>query len=150
MHFRVTTASYLRGPAVTTETFKELKKNREDVDLARALAAGNVDAASGADDDNAGGADDAGSISAGSSSAVTSVVSGAAAFSQMMNEDDAYKSALDMLKQMPGIDDKNIRNVIDAIDCIADLADMTEQQLVPLIGPVNAKKLYLFLNRSFD
>lgn len=134
---------------MTTETFKELKKNREDVDLARALAAGNVDAAIGEDDDNAGGAEDGVGSGSGPPPGASSA-SGAAAFGHMMNEDDAYKAALDMLKQMPGIDDKNIRNVIDAIDCIADLADMTEQQLVPLIGPVNAKKLYLFLNRSFD
>lgn len=134
-----------RGPAITTDIFKELKKNREDVDLARALAAGNVDAAIGADDDGT----DEGATSITSSTAPSSS-SGAAAFGQTMNEDDAYKAALDMLKQMPGIDDKNIRAVIDSIDCIADLADMTEQQLVPLVGPVNAKKLYLFLNRSFD
>lgn len=119
-----------RSPVATTSIFKELKRNFEDVDLARALAAGTAtDAAAGEED----GAPD---------SLVTSSSSG-------MSADDAIRGAISMLKKMPGIDENNVRRVMGAIYCVADLAEMTQEQLTPLIGPVNSKKLFNFIRATF-
>ena len=124
----------LRSPHFTTEIFKELKRNREDVDLAKALAAGCVDAALEEEEESGAGA-------AGNAVSV---------WGKGLSEDDAVKSAVEMLKLMPGIDSKNIYKVINNVNCISDLVGMTEQQLVPLIGPINATKLYNFLNNRYE
>ena len=115
---------------VTTSIFKEIKKNFDDVDLARAMAAGTAtDAVSGEEDSaqGEGGASGGGGVSA----------------------EEAVKAAIDMLKKMPGIDEANVRRVVGAINCVADLADMSQEQLTPLVGPVNAKKLFNFLRATF-
>lgn len=105
------------------------------MDLARALAAGTAsDAAAGEEDGAAG---EAGTSTKDAGSAGN------------MPAEDAIKAAIDMMKKMPGIDDKNVRRIVNAIDCVADLTDMSQEQLTPLIGPVNAKKLYTFLRSPF-
>ena len=116
-----------RTPVATTSIFKELKKSFDDVDLGKALAAGTAtDAASGEDE---------GSSSSSSASS--------------MQSEEASAAAMNMLKRLPGINENNLHGVLNAIDCVADLAEMSEAQLVPIIGPVNAKKLYLFFRATF-
>ena len=124
-----------RNPTATTSIFKEVKRNFPDVDLAKALAAGTAtDAVAGEEDASAADLGEAAKDTGGAGS---------------MPAEDAIKAAIDMMKKMPGIDDKNVRRVVNAIDCVADLAGMSQEQLTPLIGPVNAKKLYTFLRSPF-
>jgi DNA excision repair protein ERCC-4 len=121
-----------RNPVATTSIFKELKRNFDDVDLARALAAGTAtDAALGEDEGGGEGGDRGPSGGRG------------------MPPEEAVKAATDMLRKLPGVDAGNARRVLGAIGCLADLADMAEEQLVPLVGVLNARKLFSFLKCPF-
>lgn len=121
-----------RNPVATTHIFKEVKRNFEDADLSKALAAGAAtDAAQGEEDPREGSR-------------------GGCGESAIMSEEEATKAAMDMLKKMPGIDENNVRQVVNGIECIADLAEMTEEQLSALVGPVNAKKLFVFLKSTLS
>lgn len=64
------------------------------------------------------------------------------------SEDSARTSAREILLSLPGINVHNFREVLNNVNCLADLSSMTEQQLQPLIGPVNAKKLHAFFTQS--
>lgn len=122
-----------RNPVATTSIFRELKRNFEDVDLAKAIQAGTAtDAALGEDDGLGDGGADKNSLG-----------------DSRMPAEDAIKAATEMLKKMPGIDNNNVRKVINGINCVADLASMALEQLIPLVGPVNAKKLFAFLKCPF-
>ena len=52
-----------------------------------------------------------------------------------------------MLLSLPGIDSKNYKAVMNNVGSIAELSRMNIHKLTPLIGPVNAKKLYDFFQR---
>lgn len=64
------------------------------------------------------------------------------------SEDSARTSAREILLTLPGINVHNFREVLNNVNCLADLSAMTEQQLLPLIGPINAKKLCAFFTQS--
>ncbi len=53
-------------------------------------------------------------------------------------------TAQDILLSLPGINTQNYRAVINNVRDLAQLSQMDTQQLTPLIGPVNAKKLVAF------
>lgn len=52
-----------------------------------------------------------------------------------------------MLLSLPGINTLNYRSIINNVENISELSEMTVEQLTPLIGPVNAKKLVGFFKR---
>lgn len=64
------------------------------------------------------------------------------------SEDSARTSAREILLSLPGINVHNFREVLNNVNCLADLSAMSEAQLQPLIGPVNAKKLHTFFTQS--
>jgi ERCC4-type nuclease len=52
-----------------------------------------------------------------------------------------------MLLSLPGIDAKNFKAVMSQVSSIAELSRMNIHQLTPLIGPLNAKKLFDFFRK---
>lgn len=54
----------------------------------------------------------------------------------------------DLLLSLPGINVQNCHRVTDSVQDIAALARMSVQQLTPLLGPQNAKKLFAFFLNS--
>lgn len=65
-----------------------------------------------------------------------------------VQEDSARASARDILLSLPGINVHNFRDVMNSVTNLAELSAMTEQQLSPLVGPVNARKLFAFLTQN--
>lgn len=63
-------------------------------------------------------------------------------------EDSARASAREILLSLPGISVHNFRDIMNNVNNLAQLSSMTEQQLTPIIGPVNAKKLVTFFTQS--
>ena len=61
-------------------------------------------------------------------------------------EKNTKQTAMDILMSLPGINIHNFRDVVDKVSCVAELAKLSELQLTPIIGPVNAKKLRAFFN----
>lgn len=57
---------------------------------------------------------------------------------------DMEATARDILLSLPGINNTNVRGVIDNVEDLAHLSNMSVAELTPLIGPVNAKKLVAF------
>ena len=119
-----------RSPMATTRIFKEIKRNFDDVDIVKALAAGTASEATLGEEE--------GYIETEKISNLHS-----------LSCEEATKAAINMLKKMPGIDLNNVHKILSAINCVADLADMSEAQLVPLVGTINSKKLYMFLKSPF-
>jgi hypothetical protein len=62
----------------------------------------------------------------------------------MVADESARASAREMLLSLPGINVHNFRDVMNSVTNLAELSAMSVEQLEPLIGPVNAKKLYSF------
>jgi DNA excision repair protein ERCC-4 len=54
----------------------------------------------------------------------------------------------DLLLSLPGINSNNFRAVMNNVTDIAQLSQMSVQQLTPLIGPINAKKLATFFKQT--
>lgn len=54
----------------------------------------------------------------------------------------------DILLTLPGINSNNFRAVMNNVTDLAQLSQMTVQQLTPLIGPINAKKLVSFFKQT--
>jgi DNA excision repair protein ERCC-4 len=54
----------------------------------------------------------------------------------------------DLLLSLPGINTNNFRAVMNTVTDIAELSQMTVQQLTPLIGPINARKLCRFFKQT--
>ena len=63
------------------------------------------------------------------------------------NETDLKATALQMLLALPCVNSHNFRNIMDNVDSIAELSKLTEIELIPLVGPGNAKKLFYFFRR---
>ena len=69
------------------------------------------------------------------------------------NEDDsndkelARMTAQDMLLSLPGINVHNFREVIKHVVNLSDLFDLSEAKMCELIGSVNGKKLFSFINQ---
>jgi ERCC4-type nuclease len=67
------------------------------------------------------------------------------------SEREYYRySAQEILLSLPGINSQNYREVLNSskIRNLADLGQMKEKELVPLIGPANARKLYDFFHHK--
>jgi hypothetical protein len=62
-------------------------------------------------------------------------------------EKNARIVAQEILLTLPGINTHNFREVMDKVESVAALSKMSEQQLAPIVGPGNAKKLCAFFRR---
>jgi DNA excision repair protein ERCC-4 len=54
----------------------------------------------------------------------------------------------DLLLSLPGINTNNFRAVMNNVTDIAELSRLSLQQLTPLIGPANARKLFSFFKQT--
>ena len=54
----------------------------------------------------------------------------------------------EMLRVLPGIDPKNMHNIMLDVESIHALANMEAGELEPLVGKENGRKIYRFFNRS--
>ncbi len=153
------------------EIFRSLVSNHAEVDVLKAVSAGSVTAIDGFpgtsansnDNENEGGGgeeevgtavpagyyDEAARPINSNSSSSSSGKAAAAASNKTAEvpEDSARASARDMLLSLPGISVHNFRDIMNNVNNLAELSNMTEQQLTPLIGPVNAKKLVTFFTQ---
>lgn len=116
-----------RSPHATVDIFKTLKENFEEADVDRAIQIGS-DGASGS---RGMGPSGDGNIDLGDTPA-----------------DNIHMTVNDMLLSLPGINVQNCRKVTDAVESIAHLSSLSVEKLTPLIGPVNAKKLFAFFHNS--
>ncbi len=151
-----------RSAVSTVEIFRSLVSNHAEVDVLKAVSAGSMTASSHSDGSgNGNGAEEeeeaapAGyydeAAHPGSKPPPCVVPSAAAAASSRSAEapeDSARASARDILLSLPGISVHNFRDIMNNVNNLAELSAMTEQQLMPLIGPVNAKKLVTFFAQS--
>ena len=103
------------------DIFKSLKQNFEEADVDRAIQVGSDGASSG------GGGD-------------SGLGDGTA--------DNIHMTVNDILLSLPGINLQNCRKVTDNVESIASLGAMSVEQLTPLVGPLNAKKLFAFFLNS--
>ncbi len=62
-------------------------------------------------------------------------------------EAQATAAAQEILLSLPGITVHNFREVMNSVENLSELSKMSEGQLTPLIGPVNAKKLFTFFRQ---
>lgn len=53
-----------------------------------------------------------------------------------------------ILLSLPGVNVQNYRSIMNSVADLAELSNMSVKQLTPLIGPVNAKKLFTFFMQS--
>lgn len=114
--------SSCRSPHATVDIFKTLKANFEEADVERAIQVGSDGATA-------------------SSSGASDELSDAPA-------DNIHMTVHDMLLALPGINLQNCHKVIDNVENIAHLSSLSVEQLTPLIGPMNAKKLFAFFHNS--
>ena len=56
-------------------------------------------------------------------------------------------AAMEMLMSLPGINPQNYFEITKNVENLLELSKMTEGQLTPLIGPINAKKLVTFFKQ---
>jgi hypothetical protein len=150
--------------AHTVEIFRSLITNHEEVDVLKAVAAGSIAGIDGvggpgaefgdegalAEGEGQGGYYDETqapqqSRAKGRTSAASAVASGAGA---EVSEDSARASAREVLLSLPGVNVHNYRDVMSAVTNLAELSTLSVEQLTPLVGPVNAKKLYTFFGQS--
>lgn len=103
---------------MTVEVFKSIAGSHEPVDVGKAVSAGAV-------------------LEDGASSAA------AAEESEM----EAERAAHEILLSLPGVTVHNFREVLHRVENLAELSTLSEAQLEPMLGPVNAKKLYSFFKQ---
>ena len=63
-------------------------------------------------------------------------------------ESDMQQQIMDVLLGLPGISVHNVHTVMNATTSIATLVNMSLEQMIAMIGSVNGKKLYHFLNQK--
>lgn len=62
-------------------------------------------------------------------------------------EDDVSDKAINLLLQLPGVTEMNVKNITNAVNNMQELVHLSEEEMCELIGPVNGKKLYNFCNQ---
>ncbi len=108
----------IRSPSATADIFRSIVSNHEPVDVLKAVSVGAV---GGEAEAAAGGEDGA--------------------------EMEATAAAQEILLSLPGVNVHNFREVMNSVQSVAELSTLSEAQLVPLIGPVNARKLFTFFKQ---
>ena len=53
----------------------------------------------------------------------------------------------DLLQRLPGVSMHNYRKITRSVNCLADLLKMSESEITGLIGKVEGKRLYKFINQ---
>lgn len=156
----LTLVSVRRSAVSTVEIFRSLISNHAEVDVDKAVsvgllsdgpasaAAGDVSGMEGTEHEEedvapAGYYDEAAPRPTKSSASMS--ITGKSA---EVPEDSARASARDILLSLPGINVHNFRDVMNSVTNVAELSAMKEEQLLPLIGPINAKKLYSFFTQN--
>lgn len=149
----VTTSSLLlmrRSPAASVGIFRCLIINHEQVDIDKAVSAGNssnnaiptaVHSSSSLRSNNNDNSD-----GNGNDKVVTS--------SSRYNDDvtatereDARLAAQDILLSLPGVNVHNFRAVMNCCTNVSELLNSTEEEMCGLLGSVNGKKLFAFANQ---
>jgi len=110
---------WARSTYCTPDIFKAITVGHEPVDEAKALAAGSAGAAGDG-------------------------ISGVAG----VDEQEARTASHEMLLTLPGINAHNVRTVIEEVESLADLACRSELDLANIVGAVNAKLLFAFLQQK--
>jgi ERCC4-type nuclease len=119
-----------RSPQQTSEIFRAIMINHDEVDIQKAIAVGNLSNL----DENGFNTDSTDNNNMNDSS-----------------EREYYRySAQEILLSLPGINSQNYREILNSskIRNLTDLSQMKEKEFVPFIGPVNAKKLYEFFHHK--
>ncbi len=114
-----------RSASHTSEIFKTVVTNHEEVDVNKAITVGAVLDAQG--------------------NSVHEGISEEVALAEQ--EQDARSTAHAILMSLPGINVHNFREITNKVDNLAELSKMTEAELAPLIGPGNAKKMSAFFRQ---
>jgi hypothetical protein len=146
------------------EIFRSLITNHEEVDVLKAVAAGSI---AGIDGVGGSGAElgDEGALAEGEGQGgyydetqapqqargkvkVSAAAVGVNSAGAEVSEDSARASAREVLLSLPGVNVHNYRDVMSAVTNLAELSTLSVEQLTPLVGPVNAKKLYTFFGQS--
>ena len=65
-------------------------------------------------------------------------------------DDTGRNAALELLRKLPGVNDRNVRALVERVDSLQDLAQLTTQDLWSILGKANATKLHDFLHAAAD
>jgi DNA excision repair protein ERCC-4 len=132
MHFPKLRILWSKSPHETLRIFEELKKNHDEVDVARAVEIGQSDSiesllgttggSNGNDEDEA----------------EAEVV------------DEVNEAARDMLLRLPGVNVHVARRIMQECDTLADLVEMSRDELRRVAGPVAGQKLFTFFRQKLD
>ena len=115
-----------RSPQHTVEIFRVLAAKHEEADVDKAMSVGSAADAT---------------VSQPSATQQRYGASGDTGASEVR------LTAQEMLLALPGINAHNFRDVMHRVANLAELATLSETQLVPIIGPVNARKLRDFFTQ---
>ncbi len=67
----------------------------------------------------------------------------------MRAEDQAFnREPQDMLRTVPGVTAKNLKNLVLEARNIQEVANMTVEELEPAVGKEAGRQIYRFFNRS--
>ena len=53
-----------------------------------------------------------------------------------------------MLRVVPGVTGKNIKNLVGEVGCLKDVANATVEELEPAVGKEAGRQIYKFFNKS--
>ena len=59
---------------------------------------------------------------------------------------DNKLSAKEILLSLPGVNNNNYKQIINKVNNISQLCELSESDIISIIGNINGKKLYNFLN----
>lgn len=122
-----------RGPQQTAALFQSLVVSHAEVDVQKAVSVGSVlDMSAAAGETGVGNTGSHGM------------------HNQSHAENDTRLVAQEILLSLPGINVHNYRSVMQHVTNIAELGQLSETELVPLVGPVNARKLRAFFTQRYE
>ena len=120
-----------RSPFVTVDIFKLIMRHHDEVDVNKAVLVGSDELFTKGNNNN-------------TNSSLTHLNMNNKEFQQ----ESIRLTAQEMLLSLPGININNYRMVMDQFENIAELSKAEVSQLTPLIGPINAMKLYTFFRQT--
>lgn len=119
-HFPKLRILWSKSPHETLRLFKVLKVNHEEVDVAKAMEIGKADSLE-------------------SLLRTNPPVEGGG---EEEEEDEINEAGRDMLLQLPGVNIRIARRIMQECDSLADLIAMNRDQLRAVAGPVTGQKLF--------
>jgi DNA excision repair protein ERCC-4 len=129
MHFPKLRILWSKSPHETLRIFEELKKNHDEVDVAKAVEIGqseSIDSLLGTSGGGNSHEDEAEAI------------------------DDVNEAARDMLLRLPGVGLQAARRIMRECDTLAELVCMSRDDLRRVAGPVAGQKLFTFFRQKLD